>query len=354
MMETSSKCQGCRRKVGMQARALQCDLCNCWIHAKCGGFSPDLYKALQVCSPKLLKIYCPSCNRKIEELKSSSNVGSNDERSAEREVEYDAACTSASPVTVSTPLLSTAAMNVVPSSGVPPKKDFVSKSYAEVVTTNHTPNSAPDKFKAQADLKPSRQLKRTVPAIRELKDRVRQLENLILSDKGSNSQPKNTNSSNLNRERCLIIVNSPESRKESPAERILDDQAFLQSLVTKLFDKGEDGINVISAFRLGKRPEDPSSNPRPLKVVLTSDEECRRVFSRVHRLRGENYRVLRDLSPEDRVRMRQAVQELKERRDKGETNLHIVDFRVVARRPRIVWQPVVILPWAPTPRESES
>ena len=149
-------------------------------------------------------------------------------------------------------------------------------------------------------------------------------------------------------------MNAPEPVKEVAAERILEDQKFLQQMVTTLFDPDEKGIQVLSAFRLGKKPDQPASSPRPLKVVLDSSEECRRVFSRVHRLKGEPYRVLRDLSPEDRVRMRQAVQELKERRMNGESNLHIVDFRVVARRPRVVWHPVVILPTGTPPQPSQS
>ena len=100
-------------------------------------------------------------------------------------------------------------------------------------------------------------------------------------------------------------------------------------------------------FALASEPWTQILPPRPLKVVLKSEEERRRVFSRVHRLKGECYRVLRDLSPEDRIRMREAVNELKDRRSKGETNLHIVDFRVVMRRPRVVWQPVIIFPKVP-------
>ena len=125
-------------------------------------------------------------------------------------------------------------------------------------------------------------------------------------------------------------------------------------MVAKLFDQDEGGVSVISAFRMGRRSDDPSVSPRPLKVVLDSSVTCRRVFSRVHRLKGESYRVLRDLSPEDRVRMRQAVQELKERKHNGENNLHIVDFRVVVRRPRVVWHPVVLLPTGVPVQASQS
>ena len=151
---------------------------------------------------------------------------------------------------------------------------------------------------------------------------MQKLEKLIETPKASASAAALVKpSSGLNRDRCLIIMQASEPTKDSAADRILEDQNFLQNMVAKLFDPDEEGISVISAFRLGRKSDDPSVSPRPLKVVLGSSEACRRVFSRVHRLKGESYRVLRDLSPENRVRMRQAVQELKERKLNGESNL---------------------------------
>ena len=129
-----------------------------------------------------------------------------------------------------------------------------------------------------------------------------------------------------------------------------DDREFLQSVVCRVFDVGEEGLNVIIAFRLGKKADNLLVSPRPLKVVLESEEECRRVFARCHRLRGERYRIMRDLCLEDRIRMSQAVKELKERKEMGEEYLRIVDFRVVVRRPRVSWSPVVLLPCAPDPQ----
>ena len=86
------------------------------------------------------------------------------------------------------------------------------------------------------------------------------------------------------------------------------------------------------------------TRPRPLKVVLQDDIERLRVLKRTYRLKGEPFRELRDLSPEDRIKMRNAVEELKSRRAKGETNLHIMDFQVIRRVHRVHWEPVVLLP----------
>ena len=111
-----------------------------------------------------------------------------------------------------------------------------------------------------------------------------------------------------------------------------------------MFDESEVGVKVISAFRLGKRKEDFVTNPRPLKVVLESESESQRVLSRTYRLRGQPFYVVRDLCPEDRAKMREALSELRRRKELGETNLKIVDFRVVLKPLKARWKPILLVP----------
>ncbi|CAI2737056.1 unnamed protein product, partial [Dicrocoelium dendriticum] len=173
-------------------------------------------------------------------------------------------------------------------------------------------------------------------------DKINHLESLI-KDSANPSQPQTTRRTlPPSRDRCLIIMNAPESTKDAPAGRMLDDQVFLERLISVLFDEGEQGINIISAFRLGKKQED-SLKPRPLKVVFQNEEECRRILLRTSRLKGKPFYVLRDLSPEDRIKMKKAVDELRTRRANGETDLHIVDFRVVRKTPRTRWRPIFLI-----------
>ena len=110
-----------------------------------------------------------------------------------------------------------------------------------------------------------------------------------------------------------------------------DDGLFLRKCISRLFDESEQGVCIVSAYRLGKKHDDATANPRPLKVVLESESECRRILSRTSRLKGENFFIVQDLSPEDRVKMRTALMELKQRKQLGEENLKIVDFQVVTR-----------------------
>jgi hypothetical protein len=153
------------------------------------------------------------------------------------------------------------------------------------------------------------------------------------------------------REQCLIIVDLSEPPMSAPSsqDRVDHDTAQLRDCLSKLFIEGEEkvasSIRVKSVFRIGRRPTEDSATtqPRPVKVVLGCPEEAAAVFRRAHRLRGDKVRILRDLDPEDRVKLRDALKELHERRAAGEQDLYIQDFRVIRRRPRIRWIPLTLV-----------
>ena len=149
------------------------------------------------------------------------------------------------------------------------------------------------------------------------------------------------------RNQCLIILNIPESTAETSQTRLDDDVKALRQCLAPLFVEGEElvaaAVKVKGAFRLGRRHEEPQSHPRPLKIVLGSPEEAQSILKRAHRLKGQAVRILRDLSPEDRIKLKQALTELRNRQALGETNLFIRDFRVLKRKPRIRWMPLLPL-----------
>ena len=346
-------CKICHKNVGPRAHALQCDGCCGWVHIKCGKVPTAVYLLLTEHQVALLEVKCPDCKKKRCLPADNIAVGSTDSANSSLSSDssdHDVTCVAAAPVAVSTPVHSSDEepedAPSPPAPSVPSRSQPSGRTYADVASIS-------PKKHALGSKKPARTSRRTASSsapVQELAARVNQLEKLISTRAVTDPKPDKASPTSVshrpNREKCLIVFNAPESDKETPAERIVDDQSFLQRLTSTLFDAGEDGIHVVSAFRLGKKSDDPITSPRPLKVVLSSEDEARRVLSRCSRLKGLPYRVLRDLSPEDRIRMRQAVNELKQRKERGESNLHIVDFQVVTRRPRVVWQPLVILPRA--------
>lgn len=347
-----SCCTACDVKVTRASKALHCQGCEQWTHARCTGVPDKLYDLLLELEIPNLPYICKLCLPMVSSVRTlpASQMTSETARKIQQNASHGTPEIDIldAPVSASTPDHSPEASLVDPNE----KTDTTviettkpqNKTYAEAIQTQ-----------VAVKQKPLRRAKRNPNAplpVQDLTNRVQQLEKIV---RASLSEPpttlnKPTAYQGPNRNRCIIVMKATESTKDNPAARMLDDQAFLQNMVSTLFDNGEDGINVLCAYRLGKKADDPLTNPRPMKVVLKSEEEARRVFSRSHRLRGCSYRILRDLSPEDRIKMRNAVHELKERKERGENNLHIVDFQVVVRRPRVAWHPVTIQPRADVPQ----
>ena len=103
-------------------------------------------------------------------------------------------------------------------------------------------------------------------------------------------------------------------------------------------------MTVVNASQLRKKNVDSVTSPGPPKVVLESSEAVERILRRTYRLRGERYRILRNLNQEDRLHMRAAVDELKRREAARGTDLVIPNFSVIKRPVRISWKPVSLAP----------
>ena len=294
------------------------------MHTKCNGVSNELYKILKACSLINLKFLCPTCEPRLSELKPEPAQPTSvstaptcvENASLVLMSDHESTPVAVGPLTVSTP--------------GPKKATNNKKTYAQAAASSRMP-----KDQEQATNH------RSSPLMQDILAKVSRLEQLVQEQTVpvQKCEPRSPTS----RDNCLIILNAPESTNLTAANRRADDLLFLQRMVTRLFDREEEGICVVTSFRLGRKPDDGTKS-RPLKVVLQSADECQRVLRRTYRLKEEQYIVVRDLPPEDRIRMREAVESLKERRQSGETNLHIVDFQVVKKGPRVGWKSVFLIP----------
>ena len=65
-------CVKCKQDLSPESEAIQCDLCNIWVHAKCEGVSKDMYDNLNLVYSSLSNIsyYCElnHCNSRIKQL----------------------------------------------------------------------------------------------------------------------------------------------------------------------------------------------------------------------------------------------------------------------------------------------
>jgi hypothetical protein len=121
---------------------------------------------------------------------------------------------------------------------------------------------------------------------------------------------------------------SGEERKRNDEDRIVDMLHQIRC----------DEISITNCVRLGKQLTDPNAKPRPIKLVLVSEGQKDKLLYNAKNLRGrsglEGVFIHQDLTPAQRERRHRLVEELKRRQTQGETNLIIVNDKIVQRRTR--------------------
>jgi len=133
----------------------------------------------------------------------------------------------------------------------------------------------------------------------------------------------------------VIIHGLAESQDDSSDQRISDDLAVLSAM---FHEAGVENAKVENVVRLGRRPSDPTQNPRPMKVVLDSVDSKITLLKKAKNLRenqeGGWCRIVihQDLTPKQREARKPLVAELKQRKAQGEQDLVIFNGKVVKKR----------------------
>ena len=142
------------------------------------------------------------------------------------------------------------------------------------------------------------------------------------------------------RKTSLIIHGIKESVSEESEDREEDDLGVVAAMLHEL--KCEN-VAVTKVIRLGKRPESIDGNvakPRPIKMVVESVEQKMQIISSAKNLRmaqegdWKTVFIHQDLTIKEREQRRKLLQELKDRKEKGETDLILVKDKIVKRSSR--------------------
>ena len=119
----------------------------------------------------------------------------------------------------------------------------------------------------------------------------------------------------------IIIHGLLESQSSMYEKRKQEDEDTVEHLLHGL---NVDDVSVDSVIRLGKRPESSDAKPRPVKIVMASEEQKIRVLSKSKNLPrnkeegAPNIFMHQDLTPRQRMKRQELVRELKDRQAKGE------------------------------------
>ena len=139
------------------------------------------------------------------------------------------------------------------------------------------------------------------------------------------------------RKNNIVIVNIPESDKETNKEREIDDITHAASLLNKVLEVNEEEIS--NPIRIGKKREG-NKKPRMLKLTITSEEKKKNIIKNAYQLNlnvKDPYKrvyINNDLTPMQRDQEHRLRDELRRRKADGETNLKIRSGKIVREEPK--------------------
>jgi hypothetical protein len=141
---------------------------------------------------------------------------------------------------------------------------------------------------------------------------------------------------------CLVVKGLPESNSDIPKTRLKDDLLLIQSCFSFLL-RGDESLEICKAFRLGKY--DPSSSPRPIKIILKEEVQRNVLLQRKFLLRSYTPCVFfqKEYTPKERHKYRELYSAMKLRMELGETSLMIRNGEIIKRKSSFLWNtPVTI------------
>jgi len=297
--KVSCKCYECEKSIEKHTHALLCEKCESkWRCTDCIGLSDSVYAEL--IENSTLHWFCPSCEEMI--FQPDTNLGnefsSKLDKLMEQMMKLDQKLESkADASTVASLEERLDGILDVTQQRVETKVDSI------VMTLNQNANTVQECVEGALKLQ-------------------------LLEEKSEEAE-KNK------RKTSVIVHGVEESGAQDSDQRIKEDGDIMQEVLHQI--KCDD-VSVSQVIRLGKRPEGPDMKPRPIKMVLTSEESKEKVLRSAKNLRnrqeGGLNRVFihQDLTPKERQARKLLVAELKDRIAKGEKNLTIVNGKIVMKK----------------------
>ena len=193
------------------------------------------------------------------------------------------------------------------------KNDSIAKSYAQAakVGISHTLGPATS-VQMQGGQKVTTLERQTVHILDEYADRERRKAN-------------------------IIIHNLPESTKINPGNKNQEDIENVEEMLHEGINI--DGITVTKLIRLGGRGQNQNEKPRLIMATLDQPSRRRVILAAAKTLRHteswSNVYISPDIPPAEREKERKLRDELKTRRDAGESNLIIRSSQIITRKARV-------------------
>lgn len=318
--QAECRCGTCMKPFSSGEGSAQCELCDIWFHSKCQGISESMFRAMKDYGE--LHWFCKGCRGGAEKLLAMvSKMQTKVERIEEELLRLHAESRAEL----------TQAVNDVKAelAVIAARVDRVEKQTDESI--NNVQKMEPkwsELFSKQVENKISLATADLATVQTELKQQTQ----LALQESREELEE-------IARRRGNIIVHGlAEPVGTTPEERKSQDSDKVNFLLQEL---GADVPEVKGIIRLGKRSDVAGVPPRPVKLVLVSEEQKDKVLRKAKNLKNMGDKGLdkvflhQDLTPRQRETRQCLVREMKERQARGEQNLAIVNGKVIVRKMRV-------------------
>ena len=122
----------------------------------------------------------------------------------------------------------------------------------------------------------------------------------------------------------FIIFRLPEATESEATDRQASDMAYVSDLLEKGMGLDKESVLVKKTYRLGK-PKGGTERPRPLMVRMESESGKECVMRNLGKLKSAEprynmIRIAHDLTPEQRIALKEKIQQAKENIDNSDQN----------------------------------
>ena len=292
--EESDTCVDCGKAVLATQHGLQCDFCGFWHHVACERVPEDVYSFLSVHNndPTLLW-HCRKCV--VTSKKTTSMMLAMQEHQQQMEDRVS-------------DLTRTVNKKI---------DDLAMELNNKLVTKEQDNKSSGDETQKIVE----ERFDKLIDTVKHKIDRYKY--NNDDQEEVEESRKRRTN---------VILHGCQETTNENADDTRNEDE---EHIVDLLHEIKCDDVSITSAIRLGKKSDDPVNNPRPLKIVLASEEQKSKVLRMEKNLRSSTVWQKtwqhQDLTPKQRERRQLLVKEMKQRQAAGE-DVIIVNNKIVIKR----------------------
>lgn len=321
----STACGSCMKQVADGDDGVECELCGLWYHCRCQSMSELMYKAVKQFSG--LHWYCKGCQGGAEKLLGILSKMQTKVDRLEEELVRLRNDTKKS-IDVAVAQLRSELQQV-------DTRVMKCETGTEECRKNHQGNAGDGIGADGTKWTPlwsdivAKEVNTAVAGVTSDMACLQQQTQTLLADRQEQEEINK-------RKNCAII----HGLKEAVTGTIDEIRKADCDQVSELLHELQcDSVSVNSVIRLGKKMDDPSAKPRPVKIILAAEHQKDKLIKESKNLRTTSSRFSgvfahQDLTRHQRERRHQLLEEMRRRQEQGEPNLILVNWKIVTRRTR--------------------